>query len=95
MPQQDVERLARRRRAAYVLGLYVLLNALNQFEWLRLAPITSRAAEPCIHRRRRASASRRGRRPICPLDAKNALRQAQGIRLAASTVCKPIKTDAR
>jgi predicted MFS family arabinose efflux permease len=44
MPQQE-ERLGRRRRAAYVLGLYVLLNALNQFEWLRLAPITSRAAE--------------------------------------------------
>ena len=45
MSQQAEERLARRRRASYVLGLYVLLNALNQFEWLRLAPITSRAAE--------------------------------------------------
>jgi predicted MFS family arabinose efflux permease len=45
MSQRDEEGLARRRRASYVLGLYVLLNALNQFEWLRLAPVTSRAAE--------------------------------------------------
>jgi predicted MFS family arabinose efflux permease len=44
MPQQAQERLATRRQASYVLGLYVLLNALNQFEWLRFAPITSRAA---------------------------------------------------
>jgi predicted MFS family arabinose efflux permease len=45
MSQQDEDRLTSRRRASYVLGLYVLLNALNQFEWLRFAPITDQAAD--------------------------------------------------
>jgi predicted MFS family arabinose efflux permease len=40
MSQQDP-----RRQASLVLGLYVLLNAMNQFEWLRFAPITGQVAE--------------------------------------------------
>lgn len=44
MLQQAQDRIGDRRRAPFVLGLYVLLNAFNQFEWLRFAPITSRAA---------------------------------------------------
>jgi len=39
--QQDPHR---RSQAFIVLALYVLLNALSQFEWLRFAPITSRTA---------------------------------------------------
>ncbi|MEI9982690.1 MAG: MFS transporter [Aliidongia sp.] len=44
MLQQDAHSVGDRRRGRFVLGLYVLLNALNQFEWLRFAPITSRTA---------------------------------------------------